>query len=127
MFKQFGKGEKPSSDGNGNVVDLDAAAKVTSSALRSLTQTDKELSDRLKLKSRLHEALLERLNLSVIDKVATEELRREVANLVQIVLAEEKRPMQTEDFKIIVDELMDEVLEDIMNSREAYQLRVTNG
>jgi pilus assembly protein CpaF len=76
MFKQFGKGDKTAAGGNGNVVDLDAAAKVTSSALRSLTQNDKELTDRLDLKSRLHEALLDRLNLSVIDKVATFELRR---------------------------------------------------
>jgi len=110
MFKQFGKSEKTANSGSGNVVDLDAAAKVTSKALRSLTQTDKELTDRLELKSRLHDALLERLNLSVIDKVATDELRREVANLAQAVLAEEKRPMRTEDFKAIVDELMDEVL-----------------
>ena len=110
MFKQFGKSEKTANSDSGNVVDLDAAAKVTSKALRSLTQTDKELTDRLELKSRLHDALLERLNLSVIDKVATDELRREVANLAQAVLAEEKRPMRTEDFKAIVDELMDEVL-----------------
>ena len=111
MFKQFGKTDKPTS--TGNVVGMDAASAashVTSNALRSLTSNDKELTDRLDLKSRLHEALLERLNLSVIDKVATDELRREVASLVQTVLAEEKRPMRTEDFKIIVDELMDEVL-----------------
>ncbi|MGI9388757.1 MAG: ATPase, T2SS/T4P/T4SS family, partial [Boseongicola sp.] len=109
MFKQFGKSDAPAKNSD-NVVELDAAAQVASTALRSLTKTDKELKDRLDLKSRLHEALLERLNLSVIDKVATDELRREVANLVQVVLAEEKRPMRTEDFKIIVDELMDEVL-----------------
>ncbi|AZQ69643.1 CpaF family protein [Silicimonas algicola] len=89
---------------------MDAANRVTSSALRSLAGNDKELTDRLLLKSRLHEALLERLNLSVIDKVQTDELRREVANLAQAVLAEEKRPMRTEDFKLIVDELMHEVL-----------------
>ena len=110
MFKQFGKSDSANA---ANVVGMDAASaasKVTSNALRSLATTDKELADRLDLKSRLHEALLERLNLSVIDKVATDELRREVASLVQTVLAEEKRPMRTEDFKLIVDELMDEVL-----------------
>ena len=101
MFKQFGKSDtsKPAA----NVVGMDAASaasRVTSNALRSLATTDKELKDRLDLKSRLHEALLERLNLSVIDKVATDELRREVASLVQTVLAEEKRPMRTEDFKL---------------------------
>ncbi|QMU59797.1 MAG: ATP-binding cassette domain-containing protein [Boseongicola sp.] len=110
MFKQFGKSDKPAAEGTTNVVGMEAATAVTSNALRSLTKTDKEFSDRLDLKSRLHEALLERLNLSVIDKVATDELRREVASLVQTVLAEEKRPMRTEDFKQIVDELMDEVL-----------------
>ncbi len=111
MFKQFGKSDK--AEPTANVVGMNAAAaasQVTSNALRSLTSNDKELKDRLELKSRLHEALLERLNLSVIDKVATDELRREVASLVQTVLAEEKRPMRTEDFKLIVDELMDEVL-----------------
>lgn len=111
MFKQFGKSDK--TETNGNVVGMNAATaanEVTSNALRSLASNNKELQDRLDLKSRLHEALLERLNLSVIDKVATEELRREVASLVQTVLAEEKRPMRTEDFKLIVDELMDEVL-----------------
>ena len=110
MFKQFGKSDTAATE---NVVGMGAAAaasQVTSNALRSLATTDKELKDRLDLKSRLHEALLERLNLSVIDKVATDELRREVASLVQTVLAEEKRPMRTEDFKLIVDELMDEVL-----------------
>ena len=111
MFKQFGKSDKSPVQNGAAVAGMDAANQVTSSALRSLNTTDKELTDRLELKSRLHEALLERLNLSVIDKVATEELRREVANLVQAVLAEEKRPMRTEDFKAIVDALMDEVLE----------------
>ena len=113
MFKSFGKSESKSADAvkaNGAVSSHEAANRVTSSALRSLNAADKDLTDRLELKSRLHEALLERLNLSVIDKVQTEELRREVANLAQAVLAEEKRPMRTEDFKAIVDELMHEVL-----------------
>ena len=112
MFKSFGKSDTatPPPVNGENIVGMEAAQQVTSSALKSLTKQDKELTDRLELKSRLHEALLERLNLSVIDKVQTEELRREVANLAQAVLAEEKRPMRTEDFKSIVDELMHEVL-----------------
>ena len=114
MFKSFGKSDAkiPAAVAvNGaSQKGMDAANRVTSSALRSLAGNDKELTDRLMLKSRLHEALLERLNLSVIDKVQTDELRREVANLAQAVLAEEKRPMRTEDFKLIVDELMHEVL-----------------
>ncbi len=55
-------------------------------------------------------AILERMNLSVIDKIEAEELRREVAGLVTQVLAAENNPMSTEDFRQIVDELLDEVL-----------------
>lgn len=110
MFKGFGKtGDKSTSEGaspESTEIDNESAER----ALRALNAPDAKLTERLELKNRLHTALLERLNLSVIDKVQTEELRREVANLVQQVLAEEKRPMRTEDFKQIVDELMDEVL-----------------
>ncbi len=111
MFKGFGKnGERPTGQANGQVEAVKNQAEVAERALRALNTPDAKLTERLELKNRLHTALLERLNLSVIDKVQTEELRREVANLVQQVLAEEKRPMRTEDFKQIVDELMDEVL-----------------
>ena len=109
MFKSFSKAVDSAAPDDENVVPMDANA-VTEKALRSLNQADAKLTERLELKNRLHTALLERLNLSVIDKVQADELRREVANLAQQVLAEEKRPMRTEDFKQIVDELMDEVL-----------------
>lgn len=65
---------------------------------------------RLELKTRLHDALLDRLNLSVIDKVETSELRREVASLVAQVLATENNPLRADEFNVIVSELMDEVL-----------------
>ncbi|MEO1538153.1 MAG: CpaF family protein [Pseudomonadota bacterium] len=109
MFKGFGKtgGSQTEADAS---APQETAQEAQERALRSLNTPDAKLTERLELKNRLHTALLERLNLSVIDKVQTEELRREVANLVQQVLAEEKRPMRTEDFKQIVDELMDEVL-----------------
>ncbi|MEM7752301.1 MAG: CpaF family protein [Pseudomonadota bacterium] len=110
MFKGFGKtGDKPLSD-TATAEPVETDNEIAERALRAMNAPDAKLTERLELKNRLHTALLERLNLSVIDKVQTEELRREVANLVQQVLAEEKRPMRTEDFKQIVDELMDEVL-----------------
>ena len=110
MFKGFGKaGEKAQGDA-ASLEPKETQEEAAERALRALNAPDSKLTERLELKNRLHTALLERLNLSVVDKVQTEELRREVANLVQQVLAEEKRPMRTEDFKQIVDELMDEVL-----------------
>lgn len=110
MFKTFGKTPAKAEVVKNGVTSSVAANAVTEGALRALNQADDALGERLELKGRLHTALLDRLNLNVIDKVQPEELRREVANLVQQVLAEEKRPMKTEDFKLIVDELMDEVL-----------------
>ena len=110
MFKGFSKAAANEPAKTNGVVAAEAANAVTERTLKSLNDADAKLTERLELKGRLHNALLERLNLSVIDKVQTDELRREVANLVQQVLAEEKRPMKTDDFKAIVDELMDEVL-----------------
>lgn len=105
MFTQFTRSQKPS---NGAVVELAKAAATVTAPEPSPQEA--ELVARLELKSELHEVLLERLNLSVIDKVQPEELRREVATLVSQVLSERGRPMRAEDFKQLIDELLDEVL-----------------
>jgi pilus assembly protein CpaF len=107
VFKQF---IKPTATPATNVVDL--PLPPSSDTVRNPFEEpqDKELLAHLELKSRLHEVLLERLNLAVIDKVEPEELGREVSGLVSQVLAEEKRPMRAEDFKRLVTELLDEIL-----------------
>ena len=71
---------------------------------------DTKLAEWLELKSGLHSALLERLNLSVIDKVERAELRREVAQVVTQNLASRGMPLAGEDFNRLVDELLDEIL-----------------
>ncbi len=83
-------------------------------ALRELppgrdTAADSGLMEWLQLKSRLHDELLERLNLSVIDKVREEDLRREILGLVKGFLAGENRPMRTEELHQLVDEMIHEV------------------
>ncbi|WP_068109062.1 CpaF family protein [Tropicimonas marinistellae] len=110
MFKNFKK--RSLSDAEGNVVALPGASKeiVDEVVAMAPTREEQELSDFLTLKSRLHDALLDRLNLSVIDKIQPDDLRREVASLVNQVLTEEGNPMRSEQFKAIVDELMHEVL-----------------
>ncbi|MES2145058.1 MAG: CpaF family protein, partial [Pseudomonadota bacterium] len=50
----------------------------------------------LDLKSRLHEELLGRLNLTVLDKVDRGELRREIGGLVHDFLAAESLPMRAD-------------------------------
>ncbi len=71
---------------------------------------DDTLRQYLDLKSRLHEELLGRLNLTVLDKVDRSELRREIGGLVHDFLATENLPMRADDTERLTDELIDEVL-----------------
>ncbi|MEH6833886.1 MULTISPECIES: CpaF family protein [Falsihalocynthiibacter] len=113
MFKNFTRNGKENS---AKSIDLPGAVVVK--ALKTPLQlvdpqqsaTEHTLIKRLELKSRLHDALLDRLNFSVIDKVEDEALRKEVTSLVSEVLSKEGTPLRGEEFKKIVDELMDEVL-----------------
>ncbi len=106
MFRHFTRTNRPS---DSNVVELGAKAPRAAAQPEPDPQ-DLELIARLELKSHLHDTLLDRLNLAVIDKVQPEDLRREVATLVSQVLSDEGRPMRAEEFKKLVDELLDEVL-----------------
>jgi pilus assembly protein CpaF len=75
-----------------------------------ITEAERDLVKRLELKSRLHDAVLDRLNLNVIEKVDAEDLRREVTALVQQVLTAEGNPLPANEFKTIVEELLHEVV-----------------
>jgi len=107
VFTHFKRSKNPAAD---NVVRLDSKNVAQKAVNQTPDHEDHALSESLELKRRLHEELLERLNLSVIDKVDPEELRREVAVRVSTVLAEEGQTMRSEDFKVLIDELLAEVL-----------------
>ena len=107
MFKSFTK--QPAANLEKAIV-TDFAAAKSKLAQEEQSAQERELIKRLELKSRLHDALLDRLNLAVIDKVEPEELRREVSAQVNQVLTAENNPVRADEFKRIVDELMDEVL-----------------
>ncbi len=70
---------------------------------------DPELRDWLDLKSSLHEALLERLNLSVLDKVEESELKRQISALVTQLLAQQRRVLEPARLQQLVEELIFEV------------------
>ena len=108
MFRSFTRKDQPKGS---NVVELGrAGGTAAQTRVNEPTAQESELMARLELKSRLHEVLLDRLNLAVIEKVEPEDLRREVAALVSQVLSDEGRPMRAEEFKQLIDELLDEVL-----------------
>ena len=67
----------------------DAGPRDRRSRTRTQTEQDDQLSRWLDLKTRLHERLLEELNLAAIEKVAKADLRREVAAIVNELLTDE--------------------------------------
>ena len=107
MFKNF---TRSGGSQDSNVVEMATAAVLPRLSVPERNPEDVALLDRLDLKSRLHEKLLDRLNLAVIDKVHRDELRREVSKVVSQLLAEEQRPMRNEELAQIIEELLDEVL-----------------
>ena len=74
------------------------------------TEQDEQLSRWLDLKTRLHERLLEELNLAAIEKVAKADLRREVAAIVNELLTTEGTALNAKEFGQLIEELLDEVL-----------------
>ncbi|WP_299565883.1 ATPase, T2SS/T4P/T4SS family [uncultured Sulfitobacter sp.] len=62
------------------------------------------------LKSALHELVLDKLNLTVLDKVSRDDLRREIANLAADHLKSQNQLMPGPAFKQLIDELLHEVL-----------------
>ena len=93
-----------------------AAANGAAAALEPMprdqrrTDQDDQLRRWLDLKTRLHERLLEELNLSAIEKVAKADLRREVATIVNEMLTSEATALNAKEFNLLIEELLDEVL-----------------
>ncbi|TMM54760.1 CpaF family protein [Sulfitobacter sabulilitoris] len=67
-------------------------------------------SERIEFKARMHNRLLDSLNLAVLDKIEDETLRGEIGKQVMMGLREEGRALRSEDLKTLVGELMHEVL-----------------
>ena len=106
MFREFARPKRPVPETTAEIIDLGFGDKWNPDDLVE----DEAMSDRLELKSRLHDHLLDRLNLAILDKIEEEDLRREVSALVAQVLKSEGRPLNSDEFKTMVDELLHEVL-----------------
>ena len=70
---------------------------------------DPELEEYLKLKTGIHRALIQRLNLSSIERMSAEQLRPEVDRLVAELLAQEGLPLNSKEKVRLTDDLMDEL------------------
>lgn len=110
MFPEFPKRQRAKSV-QSDVLTLvaDNDAKLSKEEVE-LAEKEAENSDRNELKARMHNRLLDVLNLAVLEKIEPETLRGEIGKLVTTALREEGRPMRSDELKTLVDELMYEVL-----------------
>jgi pilus assembly protein CpaF len=106
MFRRFRQQDQD----QGNVIPLPAAPAAPAAAPAAAIEPASPSSSWIDLKMRLHQRLLEMLNLAVIDKVTQPELRREVATMVAEMLEQEQAALNAVEHKRMVEEIMDEVL-----------------
>jgi pilus assembly protein CpaF len=87
------------------------APEGAAEAAQSEQQTESPLlSDRLlDAKVRLHRRLIEEINLSTLDKVPEEELRRHVQQLVSQYVLVERLALNTQELNDFVSEILDEM------------------
>ncbi len=111
MFREFIQSGNKTAKDNGKVISLnkEVAEQADAETTAQTRAVEAAMMDRLELKARLHNKLLDTLNLSVLDKIEQEVLRREVGNLVTEGLREEGRALRGDALKELVDELMHEV------------------
>jgi len=64
----------------------------------------------LGLKTKIHRKLLDRINLSVLDKLSREQIQGEVGHLVLTLLVEEDAALNAKEREQLVDEVLDELL-----------------
>ncbi len=112
MFREFIQSNGSKATAEQKVVSIQKAQQAQHEAEQVVQRQVVEAAelDRIELKARLHNKLLDALNLSVLDQIEDDVLRREVGNLVSEGLREEGRALRGEALKTLVDELMHEVL-----------------
>jgi pilus assembly protein CpaF len=62
------------------------------------------------LKMALHQRLLDMINLTVIDKMPSDQFRREIGEIVRELLLEENKPLNLSERTQLVDDILDELL-----------------
>jgi pilus assembly protein CpaF len=113
MFRRFANEMNTSSapatsedESSAQVANLPAEPMIVGWANRGL----RHYVDLTELKVRFHRRLLEMMNLSVIDKVEVDQLRREIGNIVRELLIEEGIALNAQECTQLIEEILDEVL-----------------
>jgi pilus assembly protein CpaF len=87
-----------------------ASSHRSAAVLPVETAIDDDQTARLSLRMRLHQQLLDHINLSAIDKMPPEELRRQVAEIVREMLSREQTAMNVKEQAQLTADILDELL-----------------
>lgn len=79
-------------------------------AAQSVPASEKESDRFLALKTTIHRKLLDRINLSVLDKLSREQIQTEVGDIVLALLIEEDAALNSREREQLVGEVLDELL-----------------
>src|SRR6476660_7593025 len=101
--------EMPSSELEGVSWTVFPEAPVEQGAPAQSTESPLLSEKLLDAKVRLHRRLIEEINLSALDKVPEEEIRRHVQQLVSQYVLVERLPLNTQELSDFVSEILDEM------------------
>lgn len=73
-------------------------------------QTSERKETLLQMRMAIHQGLLDRINLSMLDKLAEEQIKSEIAQVVPELLVTFDQPLNREERTTLIDEVMDELL-----------------
>ncbi|MDX2274119.1 MAG: CpaF family protein [Hyphomonadaceae bacterium] len=91
-------------------VEADIPAPINDTlALHEPLEEDPELREYLNLKSRIHRALIQKMNLATLERMSAEQLRPEIDKAVSDLLAEEGLPLNSSEKVRLTDDLIDEL------------------
>lgn len=73
-------------------------------------QTSERQETLLQMRMAIHQGLLDRINLSMLDKLPEEQIKSEIAQVVPELLVTFDQPLNREERATLIDEVMDELL-----------------
>lgn len=91
-------------------VELEANAQPPAEVVSLHPQTSEREETLLQMRMAIHQGLLDRINLSMLDKLPEDQIKAEIAQIVPELLVTFDQPLNREERANLVDEVMDELL-----------------
>jgi pilus assembly protein CpaF len=89
---------------------IEAAGDVSDQPISLVEENPADIDRLLSLKSTIHRKLLDRINLSMLDKLSREQIEEEVGDLILNILSEEDAALNARERTSLVGEVLDELL-----------------